>query len=154
MLERWLSSYEHWLFIQRTQRLVSTCQHDNGQVWRWTLGRQQTDREMRPYSGLITVWYKYAISCICGQRLQDMYLLNTAVSQVWWLMPLIPALRRQRQANLWVWGQPGLQSVFQDSQGYIERPCFKNNKNKTNSNKNTAVKTHIYNFGAGKVTAW
>jgi hypothetical protein len=28
---------------------------------------------------------------------------------------LIPALRRQR-------GQPGLQSEFQDSQGYIEKP--------------------------------
>jgi hypothetical protein len=28
----------------------------------------------------------------------------------WWHMPLIPALRRQRQVNFWVWGQPGLQT--------------------------------------------
>jgi hypothetical protein len=31
---------------------------------------------------------------------------------------LIPALGRQRQADFWVRGQPGLQSEFQDSQGY------------------------------------
>ena len=26
--------------------------------------------------------------------------------------------------SLWVWGQPGLQSEFQDSQGDTEKPCF------------------------------
>jgi hypothetical protein len=39
-------------------------------------------------------------------------------------MPLIPALGRQRQADFWVRGQPGLQSEFQDSQGYTEKPCL------------------------------
>jgi hypothetical protein len=34
------------------------------------------------------------------------------------------ALGRQRQADFWVRGQPGLQSEFQDSQGYIEKPCL------------------------------
>ena len=34
--------------------------------------------------------------------------------------PLIPALRRQRQAGLWVLDVPSLQ----DSQGYIVRPCW------------------------------
>ena len=38
--------------------------------------------------------------------------------------PLIPALRSQRQADFWVWGQPGLQSEFLDSQGYTEKPCL------------------------------
>jgi hypothetical protein len=33
----------------------------------------------------------------------------------WWHMTLIPALGRQKQADFWVWGQPGLQSEFQDS---------------------------------------
>jgi hypothetical protein len=33
---------------------------------------------------------------------------------------LIPALRKQRQADFWVWGQPGLQSEFQDT----EKPCL------------------------------
>jgi hypothetical protein len=31
----------------------------------------------------------------------------------------------QRQADFWVPGQPGLQSEFQDSQGYTEEPYFK-----------------------------
>jgi hypothetical protein len=35
-----------------------------------------------------------------------------------------PALKRQRQADFWVRGQPGLQSEFQDSQGYTEKPCL------------------------------
>jgi hypothetical protein len=43
-------------------------------------------------------------------------------------MPLIPALGKQRQADFWVRGQPGLQSEFQDSQGYTEKPCLKNKK--------------------------
>jgi hypothetical protein len=47
----------------------------------------------------------------------------------WWHTPLIPALGRQRHVDLWVWGQPGLQSEFQDSQGYTEKPCLeKQNK--------------------------
>ena len=41
----------------------------------------------------------------------------------WWLMPLIPALGRLRQADFWVQSQPGLQREFQDSQGYTEKPC-------------------------------
>jgi hypothetical protein len=44
----------------------------------------------------------------------------------WWRTPLIPALGRQRQADFWVRGQPGLHSEFRDSQGYTEKPCLKN----------------------------
>jgi hypothetical protein len=40
-----------------------------------------------------------------------------------------PALKRQRQVDLWVQGQPGLQSEFQDSQGYTEKFCLKKKKN-------------------------
>jgi hypothetical protein len=36
------------------------------------------------------------------------------LSQVWWHTPLIPAL--------------SLQSEFQDSQGYTEKPCLKKTK--------------------------
>jgi hypothetical protein len=46
----------------------------------------------------------------------------------WRRTPLIPALGRQRQANFWVRGQPGLQSEFQDSQGYTEKPCLEKPK--------------------------
>jgi hypothetical protein len=47
------------------------------------------------------------------------------MSRVWWHMPLILALGRQRQADFWVRGQSGLQSEFQDSQGSTEKPCLK-----------------------------
>jgi hypothetical protein len=43
-------------------------------------------------------------------------------------MPLIPAFGRQRQVDFWVWGQPGLQSEFQDSQGYTEKPYLEKQK--------------------------
>jgi hypothetical protein len=46
------------------------------------------------------------------------------------LTPLTPALGRQRQADFWVRGHPGLQSEFQDSQGYTEKPCLKRKKKK------------------------
>jgi hypothetical protein len=36
--------------------------------------------------------------------------------------------QRQRQEVFWVRGQPGLQSEFQDSQGYTEKPCLNKTK--------------------------
>jgi hypothetical protein len=50
-------------------------------------------------------------------------------------MPLIPALGRQRQADFWVRGQPGLQSEFQDSQDYTENLCLENLKKKIKNKK-------------------
>ena len=32
--------------------------------------------------------------------------------------------------DLWVWGQPGLQNEFQNSQGYTEKPCLEKPKKK------------------------
>jgi hypothetical protein len=57
---------------------------------------------------------------------------KTCPRQAWWFTPLIPALRRQRQVNFWVRGQPGLQSKFQDSQGYTEKFCLRKKQNKNN----------------------
>jgi hypothetical protein len=56
--------------------------------------------------------------------------------RVWWRTPLIPALGRQRQADFWVQGQPGLQSEFQDSQGYTEKPCLEKQKPNKQTKKN------------------
>jgi flagellar biosynthesis/type III secretory pathway protein FliH len=42
----------------------------------------------------------------------------------------MPALGRQRQVDFWVRGQPGLQSEFQDSQSYTEKPCLKKRQDK------------------------
>jgi hypothetical protein len=50
---------------------------------------------------------------------------------------LIPALRKQRQFDLQVQGQYGLQNEFQDSKGYTE----KQNNNNSNKNNRTKLKT-------------
>jgi hypothetical protein len=48
--------------------------------------------------------------------------------RAWW--------QRQRQADFWVWGQPGLQSEFQDSQAIQRNPVSnKKTKNKTKKKK-------------------
>jgi hypothetical protein len=39
------------------------------------------------------------------------------------------------QADFWVRGQPGLQSEFQDSQGYTEKPCLKKKAKQTNKKR-------------------
>jgi len=43
-------------------------------------------------------------------------------------MSLIPTLGRQRWEDFRVPGQPGLQTEFQDSQGYTEKPCLEKPK--------------------------
>jgi hypothetical protein len=67
---------------------------------------------------------KTSIKNKCRHGIQDGSLVKSAYyCQAWWHRALIPALGRQRQADLRVGGQPGLQSEFQDSQGYTEKPC-------------------------------
>jgi hypothetical protein len=39
-----------------------------------------------------------------------------------------PSTWEAEASGFWVWGQPGLQSEFQDSQGYTEKPCLENLK--------------------------
>jgi hypothetical protein len=56
-------------------------------------------------------------------------------------MPLVPALGRQRQVDFQVRGQPGLQSEFQDSQGYTEKPGLKKQKQKQKQNKTNKKET-------------
>jgi hypothetical protein len=68
-------------------------------------------------------------------------------------MPLIPALGRQRQEDFWVWGQPGLQSEFQDSQGYIEKPCLEKQKNK-NKQKEYLHRTIELLMSESKAKKW
>jgi hypothetical protein len=43
---------------------------------------------------------------------------------------LIPALGMQRQVDLCILGKPGLQSEFQESQGYPEKHWFEKKKKK------------------------
>ena len=51
----------------------------------------------------------------------------------WCHTPLMPAFRRQRQADFWVQGQPGLQIEFQDCKGYTEKPCLEKPKSSSSS---------------------
>jgi hypothetical protein len=41
-----------------------------------------------------------------------------------------PSTWEPEAADFWVRGQPGLQSEFQDRQGYTEKPCLKKQKTK------------------------
>jgi hypothetical protein len=66
-------------------------------------------------------------------------LKNCGPAGRWWHMPLIPALGRQRQVDFWVRGQPGLQSEFQDSQGYTEKSCLEKPKEKKKRKKKRIV---------------
>ena len=59
---------------------------------------------------------------------------------MWWHAPLILALGRQRQADFLVQGQPGLQSEFQDRQGYTEKPCLKKRKKDRKDGRNKGRK--------------
>jgi hypothetical protein len=58
-------------------------------------------------------------------------------------MPLIPALRRQRQADFWVQGKPGLQSEFQASQGDTEKPCLRKKQNKQTNKQTTPQNENV-----------
>lgn len=46
-------------------------------------------------------------------------------------------LRRQKQVDRGVSGQPGLRSEFQHSQGYTENPCLEKQTKKKKKNKQT-----------------
>jgi hypothetical protein len=54
-----------------------------------------------------------------------------------------PSTWEAEAGDFWVRGQPRLQSEFQDSQGYTEKPCLekqnKTKQNKTKQNKNSAT---------------
>jgi hypothetical protein len=70
-----------------------------------------------PRTWVVRLGGKHPHLLSCPARSTDcFFMLKTfKVARQWWRMPLIPAL---------VPGQPGLQSEFQDSQGYTEKPCL------------------------------
>jgi hypothetical protein len=72
-------------------------------------------------------------------------------AEQWWRMPLNPALGRQKQADLWVQGQPGLQSEFQVSQGYTKKPCLgeKNKKLREKDRSAVGAKQGMEGLGGG-----
>ena len=61
-------------------------------------------------------------------------------------MPLIPALGGQRQVDFWVRDQPGLQSEFQDNEGYTEKPCLEKPKQTNKQEKQTKQSWGTFSF--------
>jgi hypothetical protein len=55
---------------------------------------------------------------------------------------MIKSSKQQKQADFWVQGQPGLQSEFQDSQGYTEKPCL---EKPTTTTKRVLGKLQLHN---------
>jgi hypothetical protein len=70
---------------------------------------------------------------MCFTPLECVHLESYNEGQAWWHMSLIPALEAA-VVDLWFQGQPGLQSEYQDSQGYTEKLCLQ--KTPQNNNKN------------------
>lgn len=56
---------------------------------------------------------------------------------------LIPALRRQGEVDIWVRGHPGLQSEFQNSWDYLEKPCLKKTERKKRKTNKTEKEKKI-----------
>ena len=97
------------------------CWNDHSTVHYKIISSQKMQRGMAP-----TV---HTLGWICSgdTNISSLY-FTIESSRAWWRMPLISALGRQRQVDFWVQGQPGLQSEFQDSQGYTEKPCLEKQK--------------------------
>jgi len=85
--------------------------------------------EARLLGGRVGKKHREGLDIKYGQSTGYTYILVWKMScQVWWHTPLIPGLRRQRQADHWVQGQHSLQSEFQASQGYSEKPYHEKQK--------------------------
>ena len=95
-----------------------------------------------PISKVITITVQLRI--IVGLLSPYIEQIKRFQSWAWWRSPLIPTLRRQRQADFWVWGKPGLQSEFQDNQDYTEKPCLENQTNKNKQTKETILKLKLH----------
>jgi hypothetical protein len=92
--------------------------------------RQRVVTDFQASDILVLPWWCWHISIQSIFFFKSICFKKAKRSGQWWRTPLIPALGRQRQVDFWVRGQPGLQSEFQDSQGYTEKPCLEKQKNK------------------------
>jgi hypothetical protein len=63
--------------------------------------------------------------CACTSKRADVKCSKNS-NPIWWCTLVIPALRRQREGNLGIRGQPWLHREYQARQGHVARPCLKN----------------------------
>jgi hypothetical protein len=76
--------------------------------------------------------------CVSHMKQKDgSYFDMHSVSLCFLISKLSPIPALGRQANFWVQGQPGLQSEFQDSQGYTEKPCFEKQQQQQHQQQNS-----------------
>lgn len=68
------------------------------------------------FSSLIStdVWLHFGLKISTVNSTTNKWSLKTGTRKAWWCLHFIPAFKRQKQANLWVEAQSGLQSEFQD----------------------------------------
>ena len=120
---RWLWATMWWLGIElRTSgRTVSALYH-------WAISPAQDSVSLNKQKVIHNFYFYfcplYPIE-LCSFSMCNLlytYIKLTVLSRAWWRTPLIPALGRQRQADFWVRGLPGLQSESQDSQSYSAEP--------------------------------
>jgi hypothetical protein len=57
-----------------------------------------------------------------------------------------------QEVDFWVWGQPDLQSEFQDSQGYTEKPCPEKPKPKPKPKQNQSNVQMVANKKTGNAS--
>ena len=56
--------------------------------------------------------------------------------------------------SLWGWGQSGLQSEFQNSQGYTDKPCLKKQKQTKSTTLKLDMEAYAFIPSTQKVEAW
>jgi hypothetical protein len=105
--------------IPKSQKSESACQTMAHWAMKLTRCKSPVEEGLRGWFRSLWPWSDSEIQGIT---------IPQTLFKIRWHTPLIPALGRQRQADFWVQGQPGLQSEFQDSQGYTEKLCLKKQK--------------------------
>ena len=113
-----LNYYTSQCLVQKIE--IWTLEEELGvvaQAYKPALGRQKQRRWVRDQ-----LWLPSPNRYYIETSLVFIIIIKIAgYTRLWWYMPLIPTLKRQRRANVWVWKQPGLRSEFQDNQDYTEK---------------------------------
>ena len=134
VLFSWLN---YWKAMFYGRRVRSTCLS----LTSWQYCILTSERCRHPETRHTYLWFVLKLKNLISVRWVDLWVRLTKIitdlasrlesnwGRLYWHMPLIPALGKQRQGeSLWVKNQPGLQSEFQDSQRCTVKPYLKRKK--------------------------